>query len=119
MVSQRRDRSSDGKRTVRVWRSRVPLSMAAMLALAAAPRAGAQANPMGVQRPRTVQAADARSSLFGRIDALRERYEHRVLSARSAVDDAVPEPPPAAGVPPPPDAPDGEITRQRLQESVR
>jgi hypothetical protein len=93
--------------------------MAAMLALAAASRAGAQADPMGVPRPQTAPAVQARSSLAGRIDALRERYERRALAARSAVDDPLPEPPAAAGVPPPPDAPDGEITRQRLQESVR
>jgi len=119
MISQHRNRRRDGKGAAGDRRTRLPLSVAAMLALAAAPGAGAQADPMGVQRPQTAQAAQIRSSLAGRIDALRERYERRDLSARSAGDGPLPEPPAAAGVPPPPDAPDGEITRQRLRESIR
>ena len=119
MVSQPRNRSRDRTAAGRGRRPRLPLCVAAMLALAAAARAGAQADPMGVQGPRTVQAGHVRSSLAGRIDALRERYERRDLGARSTGDDSLPEPPAAAGAPPPPDAPDGEITRQRLQELVR
>ncbi len=119
MVSQPRNRRRDDKRSGRDRRSRLLASVAAMLALAAAPRADAQADPMGVQRPQTVQAGRVRSNLAARVDALRERYEQRDRGARSVVDDSLPEPPAAAGVPPLPDAPDGEITRQRLQGSVR
>jgi len=76
-------------------------------------------NPLSRPQPRLLSRGEAERGLAQRFATMRRRRQAYNARRRAAAirDYRVPEPPPGAMVPARPDAPEGEITRQRLEAS--